>query len=284
MARPCAGSGPICCCSRAEFNDMPDDLGTRLLNLQTADSQNPVIRQLGELLAGIPAPEGPSIVGGLRDTGLGLLNLMKFGREGGTLTPADTLSVPVAGGVAGVLGGPRGMALAAGAKRPGFVPPHLRGRVSPEEFQAGMRKGLDDPLGEPRRAPTSQSAQSQTPRAAAQAVSREPAPQSFVDEIMRVASTVKTPLFGTKQSRKTGQPTGAFPDSVAISDIFDAFVAKHPNIKISLDDFKSLVLRAQRNNQLQVKRADLQQLLARETFKRSTIKSGSDNFEFISLP
>lgn len=106
---------------------MPDDLGTRLLNLQTANSQNPVIRQLGEFLAGIPAPEGPSIIGGLRDTGLGFLNMMQFGREGGTLTPKDVLSVPAAGGVAGVLGGPRGAALAAGARRPNIR--FARGKV-----------------------------------------------------------------------------------------------------------------------------------------------------------
>lgn len=85
--------------------------------------QNALLRTSRAFLEGLNPPAGPSIVGGLRDAGLGMLNMMEFGAgEREFLTPGDVL--PVAGGVAGM--GARGV-MSAGARQPGFR--FARGKV-----------------------------------------------------------------------------------------------------------------------------------------------------------
>ena len=64
------------------------------------------LQPLREVLQRVPAPEGFSLVGGIRDTGLGLLNIMEAGRTATrpeNIRPADALAVPIAGTAIGMV-------------------------------------------------------------------------------------------------------------------------------------------------------------------------------------
>lgn len=63
--------------------------------------QNSSMAVLRQGLASLPVPEGPSVIGMLRDTMGHLMNLMEGGRGEKQVTAADALSVAGPGGVAG---------------------------------------------------------------------------------------------------------------------------------------------------------------------------------------